>query len=79
MLGLNTTSNSSEILVIITTKHRGEICVVLSNHGCEWFQAKPGCLIAQLVLAPVTRAVPIKASPLETSARGTGGFGSTRR
>lgn len=56
---------------------RGEICVILSNHGKETFTIKKGDRIAQMVLAPVCRANFISVEKLSNTERGTHGFGST--
>jgi dUTP pyrophosphatase len=61
----------------IDADYRGEICVLLINLGSEPFEIVRGARIAQLVIAPVVRAVLVAASELETTARGAGGFGST--
>ncbi len=56
--------------------YRGEVQVILINHGREPFAIKRGTRIAQLVLAPVARLAWIDVEPGATL-RGTGGFGST--
>ncbi len=56
--------------------YRGEVQVLLINHGREPFAIKRGTRIAQLVLAPVARLAWIDVEPGATL-RGTGGFGST--
>ena len=56
---------------------RGELRVILINHGLEVFRVEPGMRIAQLVIAPVLRVEPVLADTLDDTARGTGGFGST--
>jgi dUTP pyrophosphatase len=61
----------------IDADYRGEITVILINHGPESVTLRRGDRIAQLVIAPVTRAVWEEAESLEATARGTGGFGST--
>ncbi|HEY1735764.1 MAG TPA: dUTP diphosphatase [Methylovirgula sp.] len=61
----------------IDSDYRGEICVLLVNFGSEAFELRRGLRIAQLVVAPVTRATLTVVDELEESARGTGGFGST--
>ena len=63
----------------IDSDYRGEIKVILINHNWTAFEVKEGDRIAQLVLAPVVRAIPIEVFQLETTARGEGGFGSTGR
>ena len=61
----------------IDSDYRGELKVILINHGTEAFAVARGDRIAQLVLAPVTRAVWSEVEELDETARGTGGFGST--
>ncbi len=63
----------------IDSDYRGEIRVLLINHGRETFTIEPGDRIAQLVVAPVSRIVWQQAESLEESGRGEGGFGSTGR
>ena len=57
--------------------YRGEIGVVLINHGDAVFAVERGDRIAQLVLAPVAATVLEEADTLPPAARGVGGFGST--
>lgn len=61
----------------IDSDYRGEIGVVLVNHGDAPFTVARGMRIAQLVVAPVVRAVLVEAQVLPESARGANGFGST--
>ncbi|MGO9005996.1 MAG: dUTP diphosphatase [Beijerinckiaceae bacterium] len=61
----------------IDADYRGEISVILINFGSEPFEIVRGTRIAQLVIAPVARAVLVAAPELDTTARGAGGFGST--
>jgi dUTP pyrophosphatase len=61
----------------IDADYRGEINVILVNLGHDTFVLRRGDRIAQLVLAPVSRAVLIEVSSLDATPRGTGGFGST--
>lgn len=61
----------------VDSDYRGEICVILINHGDEPFTVIPGMRIAQLVVAPIVRAQFILVEDLETTARGAGGFGHT--
>lgn len=61
----------------IDSDYRGELKVILINHGTEPFEIRRGDRIAQLVLAPVTRASWLKVEELDDTARGEGGFGST--
>lgn len=61
----------------IDCDYRGEIKVILINHGSETFVITRGMRIAQMVIAPVTRATFEECDNLPETARGTGGFGST--
>jgi len=61
----------------IDADYRGEVKVILVNLGAEPFEIKRGMRIAQLVLAPVSRAVMQQVASLDETARGEGGFGST--
>ncbi len=59
--------------------YRGEIGVILINHGHETFHVTSGMRIAQLVVAPVLRAAVEEVSAVSPTVRGAGGFGSTGR
>jgi dUTP pyrophosphatase len=61
----------------IDSDFRGEIEVILMNHGRGSYDIIRGQRIAQLVIAPVTRAEWQRVTDLPTTARGGGGFGST--
>lgn len=61
----------------IDSDYRGELKVILINHGEEPFAIRRGDRVAQLVLAPVTRASWLAVDELEATERGEGGFGST--
>jgi dUTP pyrophosphatase len=61
----------------IDSDYRGELKVILINHGSEPFVIARGDRVAQLVLAPVTRAVWSEVGELDETRRGAGGFGST--
>jgi len=63
----------------IDSDYRGEVKVILINLGAEPFVIARGERIAQLVLAPVTRAAFDEVGSLDDTARGAGGFGSTGR
>ena len=63
----------------IDADYRGEISVILINHGEAAFAIKRGERIAQLVIAPVVQAQLIAATTLSDTDRGSGGFGSTGR
>ncbi len=61
----------------IDSDYRGELKIILINHGSDEFSVLRGDRIAQLVLAPVTRASWLEVDDLDETARGEGGFGST--
>lgn len=61
----------------IDADYRGEVGVILINHGSEPFVVTRGMRIAQMIIAPYTRATWQQVEALAESARGTGGFGST--
>jgi dUTP pyrophosphatase len=63
----------------IDADYRGEVKVLLVNLGRERFVVEPAMRIAQLVVAPVTRAAVQVVVELDDTARGAGGFGSTGR
>jgi dUTP pyrophosphatase len=63
----------------VDADYRGEVKVILINLGPEPFVIKRGERIAQMVIAPVTRAELVKVETLDATARGAGGFGSTGR
>jgi len=57
--------------------YRGEVCVLLINHGSGKFVVGKGMKIAQMVVAPVVRAQVEEVDVLSETQRGDGGFGST--
>jgi dUTP pyrophosphatase len=61
----------------IDADYRGEVGVILINHGDAPFTVTRGARIAQMVIAPVTQASWRSVESLEKSTRGAGGFGST--
>lgn len=63
----------------VDSDYRGEIRAILINHGDTPFRITRGMKIAQLVIAPVTRAELVECNELPASRRGEGGFGSTGR
>lgn len=63
----------------IDSDYRGEIKVILINHGEETFEIKKGERIAQAVIASVVQAVFVEVQELDETKRGAGGFGSTGR
>ncbi len=63
----------------VDADYRGEIGVLLINHGDAAFPIRRGERIAQMVIAPVIRAELVAAASLSATDRGSGGFGSTGR
>ena len=61
----------------IDCDYRGEVKVILINHGDEDFIIRRGDRIAQMVVAPVAQAAWDEVDSLDETARGAGGFGST--
>jgi len=61
----------------IDSDYRGELKVILINHGTEPFAIRRGDRVAQLVVAPVTLAEWSEVAELDETERGSGGFGST--
>jgi dUTP pyrophosphatase len=61
----------------IDSDYRGELKVLLINHGTQPFAIARGDRVAQLVLAPVVQAAWAEVEELGATARGAGGFGST--
>lgn len=61
----------------IDSDYRGELKVILINHGKNVFTVEPGMRIAQIVVAPVVQARFIRVDALAESGRGSGGFGHT--
>ena len=61
----------------IDADYRGEVSVILINHGAAPFKISRGDRIAQLIVAPVAQAILEVTTNLSETARGTGGFGST--
>ncbi|MEA3361919.1 MAG: dUTP diphosphatase [Thermodesulfobacteriota bacterium] len=61
----------------IDADYRGEVCIILINHGQEDFTINTGDRIAQLIIAPVCQAGLTEVSELPETQRGTGGFGHT--
>jgi dUTP pyrophosphatase len=64
---------------VIDSDYRGEVRVVLVNHGDTEFRIEPGDRIGQLLVQRVERAAFAKADSLAATSRGEGGFGSTGR
>lgn len=62
---------------VIDSDYRGEVKVVLLNHGNEPQMIEPGERIAQLVITPVLTPEYVEVENLSDTERGFGGFGST--
>jgi len=63
----------------IDSDYRGEVGVILINHGQEPFVIKRGERIAQIIIARYAQAVMTEVEALDETERGAGGFGSTGR
>jgi dUTP pyrophosphatase len=63
----------------IDSDYRGEIAVIMINHGTEPFTVKPGERVAQMIVARFTRVEWQEVGELEITVRGAGGFGHTGR
>lgn len=61
----------------IDADYRGEVKIILINHGAEDFIITRGMRIAQMVIAPVTQITWAARDSLDNTDRGAGGFGST--
>ena len=61
----------------VDSDYRGEVKVILINHGPEAFVINRGDRIAQMVIAPVTQGILQETEELHDTERGEGGFGST--
>ena len=61
----------------IDAGYRGEVGVVLVNHGRRTFRVRRGMKVAQLVVAPVVEVEVVETASLSETARSGGGFGST--
>lgn len=61
----------------IDADYRGEIKIILINHGKDVFAINAGDRIAQLIVAPVVQAQLLEVADLDETVRGSGGFGHT--
>lgn len=61
----------------VDSDYRGELKVIMINHGQDDFVINHGERIAQLVISPVVQATIVEADEVSESGRGDGGFGST--
>jgi dUTP pyrophosphatase len=64
---------------VVDSDYRGEVRVVLVNHGDEPFRIEKGDRIAQLLVQRVERATFAAVSTIDETDRGEGGFGSSGR
>merc|ERR1712172_87216 len=62
---------------VVDADYRGEVGVVLFNHGPEAFEVAPGDRVAQLILEKIAMLQCEEVESLDCTARGAGGFGST--
>ena len=63
----------------IDSDYRGEVGVILINHGAEPFVIRRGERIAQMIVSPVVQSSWLEIETLDETTRGAGGFGSTGR
>lgn len=61
----------------IDADYRGEVGIIMINHGQNVVTIAPGERIAQLIIAPVVRAEFVEVNELDATLRNTGGFGHT--
>ncbi len=61
----------------IDEDYRGEVCVPMINLSAETYTVQPGERIAQMIISPVHKAEIVEVQELTTTARASGGFGST--
>ena len=61
----------------IDADYRGEIALIVINHGSEPFAVTRGMRLAQMVVQKILRVDWVESSKLESTARGAGGFGHT--
>ena len=61
----------------IDADYRGEIGIIIINHGSDAVEFMPGDRIAQLIVAPVTQVTLVETIDLNDSVRSSGGFGHT--
>jgi len=61
----------------IDADYRGEICVILVNHGVDAVRVCSGDRIAQMIVGPVSHVELVEVDELDETERGSGGFGHT--
>ena len=75
--GLKNGVTMANSIGVIDSDYRGEISVVLINHGQEPFEVRRGDRIAQMMFMPVLHASFLPTDELDETERGAGGFGHT--
>lgn len=75
--GLAVRSGIDVLAGVVDSDFRGEVAVVLINHGCFDFEINAGDRIAQMVVQPRMVGVTVECDELPSTERGHGGFGST--
>ena len=75
--GLKNGVTMANSIGVIDSDYRGEISVVLINHGQEPFEVRRGDRIAQMMFMPVLAATFLPVDELDETERGAGGFGHT--
>ena len=75
--GLKNGVTMANSIGVIDSDYRGEISVVLINHGSEPFEVRRGDRIAQMMFMPVYTATVLPCEELDETERGAGGFGHT--
>lgn len=75
--GLKNGVTMANSIGVIDSDYRGEISVVLINHGSEPFEIRRGDRIAQMMFLPVLTAAFLPVDELDETERGAGGFGHT--
>ncbi len=75
--GLKNGVTMANSIGVIDSDYRGEISVVLINHGQEPFEVRRGDRIAQMMFMPVIAASFLPVDELDETERGVGGFGHT--
>ena len=62
---------------VVDSEYRGEICVILQNHGSSIYAVRPGDRIAQMIISSIPTFTMEPSNELDETNRGDGGFGST--
>jgi dUTP pyrophosphatase len=77
--GLAVKNGIDTLAGVVDSDYRGEVKVVLINHGAEPFTIRPGDRIAQILVQRIEQPRFVAASEIAPTVRGAGGFGSTGR